>query len=86
MPGRLGLQPVPVFDDVGPRDHAELPDVPKADEARELRHVEAIRPLRPRVVEVGQPLGLGRQIGELVEALLRQEPAAARRQLFLGGF
>lgn len=67
---RLGLEPVAVRDDVGAGDLAELADVLETHERRELGDVETVRAFRFRVRDVGKPLGLGREFGELVEALL----------------
>jgi hypothetical protein len=54
-------------DDVRPGHGAEFLRPPDASEAHEVAHGVLIDPLGVRIAEIGEPLGLGRHVGELMK-------------------
>ena len=64
-------------DDVRPGDAAELLRLPDAGEAHEVGQRVLVGAPRGRAAEVGEPLQLGRHVGQALEGLGRQQPAGA---------
>ena len=70
------LEHLPPGDDVGPPDAGELAEAADPEHRHELPHIVPVRPPGVRVVDVGEPLGRRRHVGQLLELRRRDQPAA----------
>ena len=70
------LEHLPPGDDVGPADEPELAEAADPEHRHELPHVAPVRAPGVRVVDVGEPLGRRRHVGQLLELGRRDQPAA----------
>ena len=70
------LEHLPPGDDVGPPDAGELAETADPEHRHELPHIVPVRPPGVRVVDVGEPLGRRRHVGQLLELGRRDQPAA----------
>ena len=77
-PGRRAetarLEHFPPGDDVGTTDEGELAEVPDPQHRHELPDVAPVRAPGVRVVDVGEPLGRRRHVGQLLELRRRDQP------------
>ena len=79
-PGRRAetarLEHFPPGDDVGTTDEGELAEAADPEHRHELPDVAPVRAPGVRVVDVGEPLGRRRHVGQLLELRRRDQPAA----------
>ena len=83
VPDRAAAKPAPhqvvaPGDDVGPRHRAKLPRPGDASEAHEVADRVLVDAARVGIAEIGEPLDLGRHIGELMELGGGQQSVAGR--------
>ena len=70
------LEHLPPGDDVGPADAGELAEAADPEQRHELPDVAPVRAPGVRVVDVGEPLGRRRHVGQLLELHRRDQPTA----------
>ena len=71
------LEHLPPGDDVGPADAGELAEAADPEQRHELPDIAPVRPPGVRVVDVGEPLGRRRHVGQLLELGRGDQPASA---------